>query len=95
MLQDAVEVVLASPSLLDGFNGAGDARHLEAYAKSITTQEELRAGRVMVQCTRATRPLLHRAGWKNTQLMNHYEVNVIRDRFNRLQLAPATKGGTH
>ncbi len=87
-LQAAVSAVLGSPSLLDGFHGAGDARHLEAYSKSITTAAELRAGRVMVQCTHATRPLLRRAGWKRTELMHHYEVRVIRDRFERLQLAP-------
>lgn len=93
-LQEAVTVVLSSPSLLDGYHGASDARHLESYSKSITTAAELRAGRVMVQCTHATRPLLHRAGWKRTELMNHYEVSVIRDRFERLQLAPIrAKGG--
>ena len=88
---EAMTAVPSSPSLLDGFNGAGDARRLEAY-KSITTPAELRSGRVMVQCTRDTRGMLKRAGWKHTELMNTYEVAVITDRFNRLQLAP-TRGG--
>jgi hypothetical protein len=85
--------VPSSPSLLDGFHGAGDARRLESYSKSITTPAELRSGRVMVQCTRDTRGMLKRAGWQHTELMNTYEVRVIIDRFNRLQLAP-TKGGS-
>lgn len=82
----------ASPSLLDGFNGAADARHLEWYAGQLTSREELARGVVFVQCTRQTRELLRRAGHKRCMMHDPYEVRVVRDRFNRLQLAPQEKG---
>jgi hypothetical protein len=78
--------VPSSPSLLDGFMGARDARLLAAA--TVTGRRLL-----MVQCTHATRSLLKRAGWHHTEMFNAYEVAVIKDRFNRLQLAPVTKGG--
>ncbi len=72
-----------SPSLKDGFNGAGDASVLERYAQLFG----MAAGKVTVQATRATKALLHRAGLRRVRLMMSYEVPVMRDRFNRLQLA--------
>lgn len=72
-----------SPSLNDGFNGAGDASLLERYAELLGMQ----AGKVTVQATRATRALLHRAGFRRVRLMNSYEVPVMRDQLNRLQVA--------
>lgn len=74
----------ATPSLSDGFNGAGDAVALEraaAVPASVTPKT------VHVQCTRSTKGLLKRAGLRRTRLMDSYEVRVMRDRFGRLQLA--------
>jgi hypothetical protein len=92
MLQDAVQVVLASPSLLDGFNGARDAGILDTYAER-TLPKLVRGGVVRVQCTSGTEAMLKRAGIKQPLRFEAYEVAVIKDRLGRLQLAPATKGG--
>jgi hypothetical protein len=85
--------VPSSPSLMDGFNGARDAMDLEWYAHSLTEFEVLRSGFVWVQCTRKTFGLLRRAGIRRKVMMHSYKVAVIRDRFNRLQLAPVVEGG--
>jgi hypothetical protein len=50
-------------------------------------------GVVSVQCTQRTRDTLRRAGLSRCVMFARYEVRVVRDRFNRLQLAP-TKGGS-
>lgn len=94
MLQDAVEAVLASPSLLDGFHGARDAGILDAYSER-TLPQLVRGGVVRVQCTSGTEAMLRRAGIKEPLRFEAYEVTVIKDRLGRLQLAPATKGGAH
>lgn len=75
-----------SPSLQDGYNGAGDAFILEAYAAvpaSVTPET------VKVMCTKKTKGLLKRAGFLRTRFYQFYAVPVCRDRFERLQLAPA------
>ncbi|WP_395734125.1 hypothetical protein [Prosthecobacter sp.] len=75
-----------SPSLQDGYNGASDASILEYWAAvpaSVTPKT------VNVQCTAKTKSLLHRAGFQRCRTHNFYAVPVCRDRFERLQLAPA------
>lgn len=72
-----------TPSLRDGFNGAADASTLERYEAIFGMQD----GKVTVQATPATRGLLRRAGLRRVRRMDSYEVRVMRDRFNRLQLA--------
>ena len=69
----------------DGFNGARDAALLERAANwkpgsSVPTT-------VQVQRTAATKSLLQRAGYRRTQTHAFYSVRVVRDQFNRLQLA--------
>lgn len=71
-----------SPSLRDGFNGARDASLLERYADILGEV----GGNITVQCVRATRSLLKRAGFQRTRTHDSYEVAVMRDRFNRWQL---------
>lgn len=91
-LKAMVGAVLASPSLLDGSHGARDAGLLATYAER-TLPQLVRGGVVRVQCTSGTEPMLKRAGIKRPMRFEAYEVAVIKDRFNRLQLSPATKGG--
>ena len=50
-------------------------------------------GIVSVQCTPRTRDTLRRAGLRRLVMFARYEVRVVRDRFNRLQLAPVVEGG--
>lgn len=76
-----------SPSLRDGFHGAGDAATLGRYATLLTTDEDLAEGIVVVQATPWTREMLHRAGILRVRTFDSYRVSVVRDRFNRLQLA--------
>jgi len=83
---EAMTAVPSSPSLLDGFMGARDARLLAAGTFAAR-------GVVSVQCTQRTRDTLRRAGLSRCVMFARYEVRVVRDRFNRLQLAP-TKGGS-
>jgi hypothetical protein len=51
-------------------------------------------GVVSVQCTQRTRDTLRRAGLSRCVMFARYEVRVVRDRFNRLQLAPVVEGGS-
>jgi hypothetical protein len=73
----------ASPSLNDGFNGARDASLLERYAECLGIAD----GKITVQAVQATKALLHRAGFRRTRTHDSYEVPVMRDRFNRWQIA--------
>jgi hypothetical protein len=91
-LKAMVGAVLASPSLRDGSHGARDAGLLATYAER-TLPQLVRGGVVRVQCTSGTEAMLKRAGIKRPVRFEAYEVVVIKDRFNRLQLSPATKGG--
>ncbi len=69
-----------TPSLHDGYRGAGDAANLE--------QADLDDDIAHVQCNYRTKGLLRRAGIPDPVENQHYLVRVITDKFNRLQIAP-------
>ena len=71
-----------SPSIADGFNGARDARYL---SDSDVVSQTVRR----VICSKRTRDLLRRAGYARPVFGLPYDVNVVRDRFQRLQIAPS------
>lgn len=68
----------------DGFNGAREAAILDRYSDAGAT-----SGTVHVQAVGDTRALLRRAGVRRITTHAYYPVAVVRDHFNRLQLAPA------
>lgn len=70
----------ATPSINDGYRGAGDAANLE--------RADLDEDIAHVQCNYRTRGLLRRAGIADPVENQHYPVRVIADKYNRLQLAP-------
>jgi hypothetical protein len=69
-----------TPSIHDGYRGAGDAANLEHF--------DLDDDIAHVQCNYRTKGLLRRAGIPNPVENEHYPVRVIVDKFNRLQVAP-------
>lgn len=78
------EVTAKRPGHPDGFNGAGDASRLAAYADEDTAE----SGICHVQATAATREMLHRAGYKRVTMMHSYPVNVYWEgKYGRWQLA--------
>jgi hypothetical protein len=71
----------ASPSRLDGFNGARDAYILARADLDFASMT------AHVQATYYTRGLLKRAGIKQPKNHEFYQVAFEMDRFNRWQLA--------
>lgn len=79
------KLLAGSPSLKDGFQGAGDAALLGRY------DHDAEISSVHVQATRNTRELLRRAGYGKVYAGAFYAVRVCVDEFGRLQIDP--KGG--
>ena len=78
-----LNTTMTSHSLQDGFGGASDASLLERYEALFG----LRGDKILVQSVAATKSLLRRAGFRRTRTHDSYEVPVMRDRFNRWQIA--------
>ena len=69
-----------TPSIHDGYRGAGDAANLE--------RADLDDDIARVECNYRTKGLLRRAGIADPVENQLYPVRVITDKSNRLQLAP-------
>ncbi|WP_395739328.1 hypothetical protein [Prosthecobacter sp.] len=76
-----------SPSLNDGYNGARDARLLGRAAGPLASGVTPKT--VKVICTADSRAMLKRGGHSRPVAGVAYVVRVMRDRFERLQLAAA------
>jgi hypothetical protein len=69
----------------DGFGGARDATILESYSGWKAGDEPIAS--VRVQAVERTKDLLKRAGYTRTRAGEFYEVRVMVDEHNCLQLA--------
>lgn len=74
---------MTSPSIYDGYRGAGDAATLDRCDRDGDICHVQHVTGVY-----PTTGLLSRAGITNPTLHEFYPVRIITDKFNRLQIAP-------